>query len=97
MAVSEREIASLGMAIGGNVPPYLHIAPELRRRHPESAVVDLIFEHIEKDKERSGVWVFDCGEFPKTWIGPGIRVELRRAIDGKAHVITAPAELGQLR
>src|SRR5262245_19971089 len=84
------------MAVGRKVPPNAHVAPDPERGHAESAVVDFIFMHVEKDEQPRGIRVADLGELSEARIHVGKGIQFRRAVNAKAHVVTAPAELVKL-
>ena len=96
MAICERQIATLRVPVGRNIPPNSGITPELRVRHSKRGIKNLILEDVNKNPGFDRIRIFNGGEFFETWVGPTVRIQFRRAVNAEAHIVAAPAELGEL-
>src|ERR1043166_10009303 len=95
MAVRERQTATLRVAACRNIPPDLRPGPILLVRHSERAIENLIFMHVEEHKNIGRVRIPDLRELRETRIRPAVWIQLRRAVEAQAHVVTAKAQLAQ--
>ena len=79
------------MAVGRNVPPDAHVAPDAPR-NAKQGVQDGILMHVQRPAAGCCP-ALDLRQFLVTGNGPGQSgIELRPAVDGKAHVVTAGAQ-----
>src|SRR5260221_6293278 len=96
MAIGERQIATLRVPVGRNIPPNSGIAPELGVRHSERAIKYLVLEDVNENPSLDRVWIFNGGEFFETWVGPTQGIQFRRAVNAEAHIVAARAGLRKL-
>src|SRR3954470_20440902 len=84
------------MTIRGKIPPDRRTAKVLLIGHAKRRIEDFILLHIQKDEERTRVWISYFGVISKTRSVPGVRVKLAQAIYAQAHVVASPAQLRKL-